>query len=186
MPPQGARALTAAFNGIALVLRSPVKIQQGFEPTLSKLPPPTKDYNAVWDTGATRTAITHEVAIECGLKPTGMCKVKTASGEHNTCTYFVSLYLPNHVCFPQLRVTEAVLSGADVLIGMDVITGGDFAVTNSGGKTVLSFRMPSIECIDFVKQAQPKQAGPNPLHWVGRNSPCPCGSGKKYKKCCGK
>jgi preprotein translocase subunit SecA len=20
---------------------------------------------------------------------------------------------------------------------------------------------------------------------VGRNSPCPCGSGKKYKKCCG-
>jgi SWIM/SEC-C metal-binding protein len=21
---------------------------------------------------------------------------------------------------------------------------------------------------------------------VGRNAPCPCGSGKKYKKCCGK
>ena len=21
---------------------------------------------------------------------------------------------------------------------------------------------------------------------VGRNSPCPCGSGKKYKNCCGK
>lgn len=21
--------------------------------------------------------------------------------------------------------------------------------------------------------------------WVGRNAPCPCGSGKKYKKCCG-
>ena len=21
---------------------------------------------------------------------------------------------------------------------------------------------------------------------VGRNNPCPCGSGKKYKKCCGK
>ncbi|MBV6682350.1 SEC-C domain-containing protein [Bacillus sp. JRC01] len=20
---------------------------------------------------------------------------------------------------------------------------------------------------------------------VGRNNPCPCGSGKKYKKCCG-
>ena len=20
---------------------------------------------------------------------------------------------------------------------------------------------------------------------VGRNAPCPCGSGKKYKKCCG-
>lgn len=21
---------------------------------------------------------------------------------------------------------------------------------------------------------------------IGRNEPCPCGSGKKYKKCCGK
>lgn len=32
--------------------------------------------------------------------------------------------------------------------------------------------------------------GPKPVHRdapkVGRNDPCPCGSGKKYKKCCGK
>ena len=26
----------------------------------------------------------------------------------------------------------------------------------------------------------------NPDNKVGRNDPCPCGSGKKYKKCCGK
>jgi uncharacterized protein YecA (UPF0149 family) len=24
-----------------------------------------------------------------------------------------------------------------------------------------------------------------PRKKVGRNDPCPCGSGKKYKKCCG-
>jgi uncharacterized protein YecA (UPF0149 family) len=24
------------------------------------------------------------------------------------------------------------------------------------------------------------------LYDVGRNDPCPCGSGKKYKKCCGR
>jgi preprotein translocase subunit SecA len=24
-----------------------------------------------------------------------------------------------------------------------------------------------------------------PLEKIGRNDPCPCGSGKKYKKCCG-
>ena len=24
----------------------------------------------------------------------------------------------------------------------------------------------------------------NPLRDVGRNDPCPCGSGKKFKKCC--
>jgi len=29
---------------------------------------------------------------------------------------------------------------------------------------------------------QPAQAGPK----VGRNDPCPCGSGKKYKHCHGK
>jgi preprotein translocase subunit SecA len=28
----------------------------------------------------------------------------------------------------------------------------------------------------------PAKSGKN----IGRNEPCPCGSGKKYKKCCGK
>ena len=23
-----------------------------------------------------------------------------------------------------------------------------------------------------------------PLYWSGRNQPCPCGSGRKFKKCC--
>ncbi|HSG29393.1 MAG TPA: SEC-C metal-binding domain-containing protein, partial [Candidatus Krumholzibacterium sp.] len=45
--------------------------------------------------------------------------------------------------------------------------------------------------------AEPKSAPPPPpgggispaqrdLPKVGRNDPCPCGSGKKYKKCCGR
>ena len=29
-------------------------------------------------------------------------------------------------------------------------------------------------------------AAPTPTAKAGRNDPCPCGSGKKYKKCCGK
>jgi preprotein translocase subunit SecA len=32
------------------------------------------------------------------------------------------------------------------------------------------------------KKQQPKRTGPK----VGRNDPCPCGSGKKYKNCCGR
>lgn len=35
-----------------------------------------------------------------------------------------------------------------------------------------------------------KVIGPEPVRReepkIGRNDPCPCGSGKKYKKCCGK
>jgi uncharacterized protein len=29
------------------------------------------------------------------------------------------------------------------------------------------------------------RVAPSPSKKVGRNEPCPCGSGKKYKKCCG-
>ena len=32
------------------------------------------------------------------------------------------------------------------------------------------------------EKVRPVRAGPK----VGRNDPCPCGSGKKYKKCCGR
>lgn len=187
MQSQQLRSFTVAHNGIASVLTSQVRIQQAFDPKLPQPAAPTTEYKAIWDTGATRTAITSKVATECGLKPTGMCRVKTASGETDTCTYFVSLYLPNMVCLPQIRVTQAVLFDADVLVGMDVIANGDFAVTNHQGKTHMSFRMPSVECIDFVKQKpQNIQVGDKSLRKVGRNDPCPCGSGKKYKRCCGK
>jgi len=29
------------------------------------------------------------------------------------------------------------------------------------------------------------KAAPAAANKVGRNDPCPCGSGKKFKKCCG-
>jgi preprotein translocase subunit SecA len=38
------------------------------------------------------------------------------------------------------------------------------------------------EAMDAMEKAKPKRTGPK----VGRNDPCPCGSGKKFKQCCGK
>jgi preprotein translocase subunit SecA len=38
------------------------------------------------------------------------------------------------------------------------------------------------EANEAVSKAKPIRVGPK----VGRNDPCPCGSGKKYKQCCGK
>ena len=35
---------------------------------------------------------------------------------------------------------------------------------------------------DTIRKETVKNDGPK----VGRNDPCPCGSGKKYKNCCGK
>ncbi len=38
------------------------------------------------------------------------------------------------------------------------------------------------EASDAIAKAKPVRTGPK----VGRNDPCPCGSGKKFKQCCGK
>ena len=39
----------------------------------------------------------------------------------------------------------------------------------------------------LTKEAELQSANPKiPTHSVGRNTPCPCGSGQKYKRCCGK
>ena len=117
-----------------------------------------------------------------------MAQVSTAGGQRNSNVYLVNMFLPMAVGFAELRVTEGILGrGVDVLIGMDVINQGDFAVSNKDGKTMFSFRIPSVEHIDFLKKnkavALPTRGStPKP----GRNDPCPCGSGKKYKKCCGK
>lgn len=39
-----------------------------------------------------------------------------------------------------------------MLVGMDIIGHGDFAVTNHNGKTIFTYRCPSTNQIDFVKQ----------------------------------
>ena len=50
-----------------------------------------------------------------------------------------------------LNVTEcsALSSYFEILIGMDIIGLGDFAITNKNNKTTLSFCLPSLAEIDF-------------------------------------
>jgi len=110
-----------------------------------------------------------------------------------TPVYLVNIMLPNKVGIANLRVTRGNIGGdADVLIGMDIIGIGDFAITNKDGKTVFSFRAPSCDTIDFLTESKSAivktTTAPTPVlpNKVGRNDPCPCGSGKKYKKCCGR
>jgi len=143
-----------------------------------------KKYKAIWDTGATGSVITEKIVKELDLMPTGMTKVSTASGERDVNTYIVSIWLPNNVVVGNVKVTEGIIHGEyEVLIGMDIITKGDFAITNYDGKTVFTFRFPSAECIDFVKKIR-QESLVKAINKIGRNDPCPCGSGKKYKHCC--
>jgi preprotein translocase subunit SecA len=45
----------------------------------------------------------------------------------------------------------------------------------------------TIYHVGIVKQEKPREKEKVPAgNRIGRNDPCPCGSGKKYKKCCGK
>lgn len=143
-----------------------------------------KKFNAIWDTGATNTSITKNVVNSCNLKPIGITKVYDAGGFHLSNVYLIGLFLPNRIIIPELKVTESILIGdCDILIGMDIINQGDFAVTNYNGKTVFSFRMPSIETMNF--NIGEKKTFTRTSQKIGRNDPCPCGSGKKYKNCCG-
>lgn len=177
------RTFTISYNGRSNVLASKVGITEAFDPARPPADAP-KEFVAVWDTGATNSVITETVIAQCQLKPTGIADVHTAQGSHRTPTYLVGIMLPNLVGFPSIRVSKGILpSTYDVLIGMDIIGSGDLAVTNKDGKTVFSFRMPSIELIDFVTHPQYRTAAAATK--VGRNARCPCGSGKKYKNCHG-
>lgn len=141
---------------------------------------------ALWDTGATNCVVTKQTAKELNLKPISVTKVSHADGISLANVYLVNIYLPNNLVVPSVRVTECADNAGNfgVIIGMEVITMGDFAITNVETKTTVSFRIPSIKTIDYVQEADDIRN--IPYRNVGRNDNCPCGSGLKYKKCHGK
>lgn len=155
MPPQ--RAFTNRYTGRARVLQTPVGIFAPLPPEeFKEKQPVVRACIAVWDTGATGTVITKAVADALGLKPIGVIEVFHTQGRGLTNEYLVNVALPNNVIVGGVRVTEGVLQGCDVLIGMDIISMGDFAVTNATahGGTTLSFCIPSAGEIDFVPRAR--------------------------------
>lgn len=147
------RSFTTTYEGKSNVLANDVLVARAHRPSDPPEKVVWKRFLAVWDTGATNTVITARVAQDCDLKPTGMTQIYHAGGKTITHTCLVNIRLLNRVEVYQLRVTQGSIGGqADVLIGMDIIGQGDFAVSNKDHKTVFSFRMPSVERIDFVKQ----------------------------------
>lgn len=124
------------------------------------IPSGLTQFQGIWDTGASNTVISSRVAQQLGLTPTSFTPnpVLTGGGEvaHAPVHLLeVVLYtgLACQMLVNGLFVTELPdLKNADVLIGMDIISLGDFAVTNVGGKGCVSFRMPSLKKIDFVPE----------------------------------
>lgn len=109
---------------------------------------------AQWDTGATGTCISKELANKLKLIPTGLVNVHTPSGIGTMNKYMINLVLNNEVRFVNLSAMDSEIGkqGIDVLIGMDIISNGDFAVSNYDGKTYFSFRLPSQEHVEYKKK----------------------------------
>ena len=141
-------------SGLLRVLKTSCGVCRAFEPSQGGEHPEISEFVGIWDTGATGTVITKNVVDRLLLKPIGKTRVYHADGNSIVNVYAINLFLPNKVAFPFVRVTEGNLNGADLLIGMDIITMGDFSVTNTEANTTFSFRIPSIKEVDFVKEQE--------------------------------
>ena len=78
---------------------------------------------------------------------------------------------------------------------VQVTTEESVARAAEAGKAKQPMRISHQEMSAFAKEAPPESRGDfghkaETVRYtgpkVGRNDPCPCGSGKKFKKCCGK
>lgn len=176
-------SFTVETDRITNVLVSPCVIFPAYDPSKSQKEPRGKRYTAIWDTGATNSVITQRVVDDLKLSNFAYTSVNHGGGtSEHVPVYKVNIGLPNNVAFANVRVSEGQIAGADVIIGMDIITRGDFAITNANGRTTFTYRVPSVATIDFVPSS------PQPIikeKQPGRNDPCPCGSGKKFKNCHG-
>ncbi len=137
-------------SGLSLQLKNEVNIISGGE---------KMEFVALWDTGATGTCISHDVVKKLHLQPVGKQSIRTPSGFATVNTYLVDIELPNSVVVKEVCVCESEIGsqGIGALIGMDIITKGDFAVSNYNGKTVFSFRVPSETITDYVSQFRAKR-----------------------------
>ena len=107
-----------------------------------------------WDCGATQSSISKELSQKLQLKPCGTQVATSSTGSALLDTYEISLILHDEVEIP-MRVSALPnihSSGVDMLIGMNVIHLGDFAISNYNDKTCFSFRIPSKGLIDFTKE----------------------------------
>ena len=128
-------------------------VYESWKPEDGAPPPHRRQYNALWDTGATNSMVSKRVVEDLGLEAEGFTNVLHVGGvSENIPRYFVNLVLLTEVHFPRVSVAEGILLGNDVLIGMDIINRGDFAVSNRNGATSFSFRIPSVEDFDFAAE----------------------------------
>lgn len=101
--------------------------------------------NAMWDTGATNTLISPKIIKALGLKPFGKSGISSANGIIETNTYLIHVGIPTGSIITNILALEDDNEDYEVVIGMDIISQGDFAFSNKDGHSTFSFRIPSTE-----------------------------------------
>lgn len=167
---KSARAFTLKGKGVMHQLKTQCGVSEVVDLSNTSVRPSIAQYEAIWDTGATGTVITSKVAKELGLLPTGKITSNHAGGTDEVNTYLVNVYLPNGINIIGVKVIEAVLSGnTEMLIGMDIISLGDFSFTNFNGEACFTFRIPSLKQIDYVEEdKKPSWLKPSGSYKKGR------------------
>lgn len=159
-----ARAFVTKANGLANKLINDVLVISGDKNILVK---------AQWDTGATGTCISEKVRNDLGLIRVSTQKICTPTGQADADVCLVDVGLPNSVLIRGVPVVVTKIGdqGIGMLIGMNIIGMGDFAVSNFEGKTTFTFRIPSQKITNYVAEVN-YQNVIGPKH----------GNGKRKKK----
>ena len=144
---------TSVFPKTLGYIETECKVSEAYDEQLdaSSLHPSFLTCKALWDTGAMRSTISIRVASKLGLIATRQAKVFHADGISVRNVYYVNILLPNKIEVKNVPVTDGDIADTDMLIGMDIISLCDFAITNSGKDTKFSFQIPSAYDIDFEK-----------------------------------
>ena len=106
---------------------------------------------ALWDTGANCCCISYDLVNKLNLKPIGAMPIATPSGTAVYNKYMIDIELPNNIVLKDVTVCESEIGTQklDLIIGMNIINKGDFAISNYNGKTKFSFRIPTSADINL-------------------------------------
>jgi hypothetical protein len=100
------------------------------------------------------SVISPEIVSKLGLDILDTIQIAGINGESLAEVAIISIRFPSGAVIEDVRVAVCNMSpGNEVIIGMDVITQMDIAITNGGGQTQFSFAIPPFEDkIDFTKE----------------------------------
>ena len=98
--------------------------------------------DALWDTGASISVLSPKLVHELALSPVDNWYVGGIDNEISSDVVIITMILPNGMVLTDKRFSVCNIPGVEVLIGMDIISMGDFSISNANGKTLFSFVMP--------------------------------------------